>query len=79
MVNNIQRKTKDGASCDGAHQTVKINSFRPLSSADGATSISFLFCHANALKDDKGGSSRSRNSRKAEFDGRVRLPPILSH
>lgn len=52
-----------------AHQTVKINSLRPPSATDGATSISLLCCHANVLKDDRGGSSRSKNSR-----GRVWRP-----
>lgn len=70
---------EDGASGDRAHQTVEINSFCPLSSADGATSISFLFCHANALADDKGGSSRSRNSRRAEFDGHVAARLLFCH
>lgn len=79
-ANDIPREeAEDGASGDRAHQTVEINSFRPLSSADGATSISFLFCHANALADDKGGSSRSRNSRRAEFDGRVAARLLFCH
>lgn len=79
-ANDIPReKAEDGASGDRAHQTVEINSFRPLSSADGATSISFLFCHANALADDKGGSSRSRNSRRAEFDGHVAACLLFCH
>lgn len=74
-----REEAEDGASGDRAHQTVEINSFRPLSPADGATSISFLFCHANALADDKGGSSRSRNSRRAEFDGRVAARLLFCH
>lgn len=54
---------KKSSGAKRAHQTVKINSLRPLSSTDGATSISFLFCQSNVLKDDKGGSLESRNSK----------------
>lgn len=52
------------ALCEAAHQTEEIDSLRPLSSTDGAPSISSPFCHANVPKDDKGGSFQSKNSER---------------